>query len=170
MIHNEIEMEKERLKFCIGRYDHYYDSINNKSNVLLALGVFVTGGLVALYPFLVDKVNCTLCVFLMLGIEISLGLAAVLVTKTATTPYLSSGTDSLHYFGSVAQLSTQQFTTLSEQMTETQEIADLRCQVSALAKGLAVKFTRLRVASILIIIQFALFLPLLILLLTNLKK
>ncbi|WP_461788673.1 Pycsar system effector family protein [Pedobacter sp.] len=163
-------MEIERLKFCIGRYDHYYDSVNNKSNVLLALGVFVTGGLVALYPFIADNVTCTIYVHLMLGAEIGLGLATVLITKTATTPYLRSDTDSLHYFGSVAQLSIQQFSTLSEQMTQDQEITDLRCQVSALAKGLAIKFTRLRLASILIVIQFALFLPFLILLLINIKK
>ena len=163
-------MEKDRLKFCIERYDHYFDSVNNKSNVLLALGVFTTGGLVSLYPFLHDNVNCTWCVYLLLGLEISLGLFALLISKIATTPYLKSDSNSLHYFGSIASLSPQQFATLSSQMTEQDELTDLRNQVSSLAKGLHSKFSKLRFASILFIIQFALFFPLVIMLVINLKK
>jgi len=163
-------MEKERLKFSIERYDHYYDSVNNKCNVLVALAVFLTGGLIALYPFISDKVNCNLLVYLILATEILLGLGAILITQVATMPYLSSNSNSLHYFGSVGQLSTQQFENLSELMTDEQEMTDLRCQVSALAKGLIAKFTYLRAASIIIIIQFLLFIPLLIILLNNLKN
>lgn len=51
-------MEKERLLLCISRYDHYYDSVNNKSNVFLTLSIFVVGGLVAGYSTLMDKVAC----------------------------------------------------------------------------------------------------------------
>ncbi len=162
-------MEKERLKFCIERFDHYYDSVNNKSNVILALEIFTVGGLVSLYPFLLDKVNCTLCVYLLLGSLISLGLAAILITKVATTPYLASSSSSLHYFGGIATLDTQQFATLSSQMSDSDELTDLRNQTSALAKGLNGKFIKLRLASILITIQFALFIPLIIMLLINLK-
>jgi len=117
-------MEKERLKFCIDRFDHYYDSVNNKSNVVLALEIFTVGGLISLYPFLLDKVNCTWCVYLLLGSLISLGFAAMLITKVATTPYLASGTGSLHYFGSIANLDAQQFAVLSEQMTAEDELID----------------------------------------------
>jgi len=162
-------MEKERLKFCIGRFDHYYDSVNTKSNVLLAFEVFITGGLVSLYPFLLGKVNCTICVHLILGALIALGLSAILIIKIATTPYLSPGSGSLFYFGSIANMSEHQFITRSEQMTDPEELTDLRKQTSALAKGLAGKFHKLRIASIMITIQFALFIPLIILILINLK-
>ncbi len=47
-------MEFERLIFCINRYDHYYDSVNNKSNVFLVISTFIVGGLIT-----ANEVNST---------------------------------------------------------------------------------------------------------------
>ncbi|WP_285011104.1 Pycsar system effector family protein [Pedobacter faecalis] len=163
-------MEKERLHFCIGRFDQYYDSVNSKSNVQLALGVFVTGGLISLYPWMQQKVDCTLYVHLLLGTEILIGLTAVLLTLMATTPYLASRGNSLHYFGSIAKMSGRKFAGQSQRMTATEEIEDLRTQVSALAKGLRAKFIKLRVVSWLIIAQFILAIPFIVIVYINLKK
>lgn len=163
-------MEKERLRFCIGRFDQYYDSVNAKSNVQLALGIFVTGGLISLYPWMQQKVNCTLGVHLLLGAEILVGLTAVLLTLLATAPYLASRGTSLHYFGCIARLSERQFANQSQRMTDPEEIEDLRAQVSALAKGLRAKFVKLRIVSWLIIAQFILAIPFIVIVYVNLKK
>ncbi|HEY4325128.1 MAG TPA: Pycsar system effector family protein [Mucilaginibacter sp.] len=163
-------MEKERLHFCIGRFDQYYNSVNSKSNVQLALGIFVTGGLISLYPWMQQKVDCTFWVHLLLGGEILTGLAAVLLTLMATTPYLASRQQSLHYFGSIARLSEKQFAAQSKKMTAAEEEEDLRAQVSALAKGLKTKFWKLQIVSWLIIGQFILAIPFIIIVYINLKK
>lgn len=163
-------MEKERLHFCIGRFDQYYDSVNSKSNVQLALVVFVTGGLISLYPWMQQKVDCTLYVHLLLGAEILIGLTAVLLTLMATTPYLASRGNSLHYFGSIAKMSDRQFAGQSQRMTATEETEDLRTQVLALAKGLRAKFIKLRIVSWLIIAQFILAIPFIVIVYINLKK
>ncbi|WP_374163803.1 Pycsar system effector family protein [Arcticibacter sp. MXS-1] len=163
-------MEKERLRFCIERFDHYYDTVNNKSNVQLALSVFVTGGLITLCPYLEQKVNCSATIHFLLGVEIFLGLGSVLLNLLATMPYLGTKNDSLHYFGSIAKLSKSQFFARSAKMNSGEEIEDLRAQVLALANGLKNKFSKLRVVSWLIIAQFIVAVPLLMLLYLNLKK
>ena len=39
-------MEKDRLKYTINRFDHYFDSVNNKSAVYIAINTFITGGII----------------------------------------------------------------------------------------------------------------------------
>ena len=163
-------MEKERLHFCVDRFDQYYNSVNSKSNVQLALGIFVTGGLISLYPWMQQKVNCTFCVHMLLGAEILTGLTAVLLTLMATTPYLASRQHSLYYFGSIAQLTEKEFAAQSQKMTGPEDTEDLRAQVSALAKGLKAKFNKLRIVSWLIIGQFILAIPFIVIVYINLKK
>ena len=163
-------MEKERLHFCIGRFDHYYDSVNSKSNVQLGLGIFVTGGLISLYPWMDQTVECTMFVHMLLGAEILLGLGVVLLTLMATTPYLSSPQQSPYFFGSIADITEKQFARRSLRMTNDEESEDLRSQVYALAKGLKSKFQKLRIVSWLLIVQFLLIVPLIIIAFINLKK
>ena len=37
------------LKHTVDRYDHYFDSINNKGNLFLALNTFLLGGIITGY-------------------------------------------------------------------------------------------------------------------------
>ncbi len=166
---NKMEKEKERLKFCIDRYDHYYDSINNKSNVYLTLSVFVFGGILGLYPTMMKNTNNHLFVNILMLIILGLGLTIMLITILASRPYLTNETDSVFFFQSVSNMGKDNFIDCSESISNEQEIEDLRIQTYQLAKGLKAKFSKLHLVATLFAIQFMLFIPLTILVLTHLK-
>ena len=163
-------MEKERLLFCIGRYDHYYDSVNNKSSVFLGLSTFIVGGLIVGFFAIRDFVLCTPWIYLLMIILILIGIVIMIVVILAATPFISKGTDSLHYFGSISCQSHDEFSARSiESISLEDELKDLRVQVHQLACGLSSKFLRLKTAGILFTVQFVLFIPLLMLIIHNLK-
>lgn len=162
-------MEKERLLLCISRYDHYYDSVNNKSNVLLSLGIFIVGGLVAGYPTLTDKVACNSYLHFLMGALITLGVANLLILTWTSLPFVSKNKTSLFYFGSIAKMSVGNFSIKSAERTTDEELTDLRIQVHSLAAGLQSKFKRLRTAGILLIAQVVFFIPLVIYIINHIK-
>lgn len=161
--------EYERLRFSMGRYDHYFDSINNKLNVYLGLSTFIVSGLIAIYPSLLEKVQCGLCTHILMVTLLALGLSNMIILLVTSTPYLSRQTGSLLFFEDVGAVAESQFCQFSENETEQQAISDMRSQVYKLAKGLSKKFRRLQIAGIIMMIQFALFIPLVILIINNIK-
>jgi len=163
-------MEKERLKFCIDRFDHYYDSINNKSSVFIGLGTFVLGGLIASYPYLQEHVNCSTTLLVLLSISIALAFSAIIIVITVSTPYLSKEKDSLYYFKSISEKKRDAFINESKSMEEKEDLYDLRVQVHGLATGLRIKFSRLRIVAILYTLMFISLIPLVILILINFKN
>lgn len=162
-------MEKERLQFCINRFDHYYDSINNKGAVFLGLGTFILGGLVASYPYLLQNVNCTLWVHISMGLLILLSLINLLIVISASTPHLSIKETSLLYFASISSMTKKTFDENSVSHTPGEELNDLRDQVRKLSIGLTRKFQKLKISGWLFSIQFILFIPLIILIIKNFK-
>ena len=163
-------MEKERLKFCLERWDHYYDSVNNKSAVFLALATFIVGGLVAAYPSILQLVDCGIVAHSLMILLIGLGVANMIVVVMASTPFLTNDVESLLYFGSVSCMSTKEYYQKSlAGCTEEQELKDLRDQAHQLSKGLAKKFKKLKLAGRLFTVQFFLFIPLIIVIIINLK-
>lgn len=163
-------MEKDRLKFCIERFDQYYDSINNKSAVFLGLGTFVLGGLIASYPYLKEHITSSEAILVLLSISISLAFSAIIIVIIASTPYLSNEKSSMHYFYSIAQKKRETFIKESKNFGEDEELSDLRIQVHGLATGLRKKFFRLRIVAILYTLMFVSMIPLVILILLNLKN
>jgi hypothetical protein len=162
-------MEKERLQFCIERWDHFYDSINNKSTVFLGLSTFIVGGLVASYPSILEKVHSSLWIhFLMLAL-IGLGVTIMIIVIKASTPFLSKKEKSLFYFGAVACLTEDDFYSKSSCSTAEDDLKDLRKQAFQLSQGLNKKFSRLKTAGILFTIQFYLFIPLILIIICNIK-
>lgn len=162
-------MEKERLQFCINRFDHFYDSINNKGAVFLGLSTFVLGGLIAIYPYLLQNVNCTLGVHMLQGVLILLGLGNILIIISASTPHLSKEGSSLFYFGSISSMSKSTFDEQSGSYTTECELEDLRDQTRELSTGLTLKFQKLKIAGRIFSIQFILLIPLIILVIQNFK-
>jgi len=162
-------MEKERLIFTITRFDNYYNGINNKCAVFLALSTFLVGGLVTAYPAILKIADCGWCIHVLMAGLIGLGVAIMIVVIRASTPYLDSHKVSLYYFGSIAGMKVSDFKHRSAEEKEDAELADLRSQVHDLACGLKMKFNRLKIAGWLFTIQFVLFIPLLITLIINLK-
>lgn len=163
-------MEKERLKYCIDRFDQYYDSINSKSSVFLALSTFIVGGLVAGYFAISAYVNCGFCIHALMVLLIGLGVAIMIIVVLAATPFLTKDADSLHFFGAIACMDAAGFGIKSAApCTDEDELNDLRNQVHQLATGLTGKFKKLKTAGILFAIQFYLFIPLFLIILCNLK-
>ncbi len=162
-------MEKERLKYCIDRYDHYYDSINNKSAVFLAIGTFIVGGLMACYPSLKEHVNLTLLIQINQILAIVFGFAGLLIVLIAVTPYYSQPNTSMFYFNSIASMNEKTFSDKSIDYSDEDELSDLRIQVHSLASGLKKKYQRLKIAGLLYTLMLFTLIPLFIQIITNLK-
>lgn len=169
-ISNGEKMEEERLKFCIARFDHYYDSINNKSAVFLGLGTFSLGGLIASYPYLMDHVNCSKAILGLLLLSSVLALSALIIVIVVSTPYLSKGKKSMLYFNSIATKGLDIFIEDTKNFNMESGLSDLRLQVHDLATGLRKKFKRLRIAAILYTLMFVSIIPLVFLILLNFKN
>jgi hypothetical protein len=161
---DDIFMEKERLCFNINRFDHYYDSVNNKIAGYVALNTFLLGGFITLFVELQDKsyFNCIKYIILF---EVLLTLISSIIAIMGSIPYFSKASNSLYYFYDISQLSERKFMELSEALSEDEELEDLRRQVFVLSKGLNKKFKRLRSASFILMIQFILLFPLLLIML-----
>lgn len=133
-------MEKERLKYCIDRYDHYYDSINNKSAVFLAIGTFIVGGLSACYPSLKEHVVLNPWIQVLLILAIVFGFIGLLIVLIAATPYYTKPNSSKFYFNSIASIDVNTFCDESKEYSSDDELSDLRIQVHGLALGLKKKY------------------------------
>lgn len=162
-------METERLKFCIERFDHYYDSTNNKSAVFLALGTFVLGGLIGIHPYIVENVFGSAWVYVPYYSSAALAISALIIVIWATTPYLTKGVESMYYYGSIASKSMDEFANASEKLDDEEDLADLRAQVSGLATGLSKKFKLLFIAGRLYFFMFIMIAVFSISVLVNLK-
>ena len=167
------KMEKERLKYCIDRFDAFYDTINNKSSVFLGLSTFMVGGLLAGYLPILDLIEPTPVLPILLPIlyltTVGIGLITMIVLVHASIPYTGKKSESRYFFGSISGLPADQFYSKSFECNDDEELVDLRCQVHQLAVGLKSKFKKLKWAGWLLTIHFILLIPIIILILTNLK-
>src|SRR5690606_16295706 len=161
-------MERDRLIYTISGFDHYFDSVNNKTAVYIALNTFIMGDIIAGYVN-VDKYitkyvfffNITLCLIL------ATGLVTLIILVYASIPFFSKKTNSLFYFGSIGNLPKEHFIKRSKECSNKKELKDLRNQVYELSKGLNKKFTRLQLSGHLIVLQFIGLIPLMVIFLIN---
>ncbi|MBB3123349.1 hypothetical protein FHS04_000846 [Mesoflavibacter sabulilitoris] len=160
-------MERDRLKYTIGRFDHYFDSVNNKSAVYIAINTFITGGIIVLLTQ--TTLVCEMSGFgkFCIGLLLLIGIISLIILSLASIPFFSKKPDSLYYFGSVSQMKESEFNKTSEEYSKKDELKDLRSQTYILSKGLTKKFTRLKLAGILLVAQFALLLIILLTILIN---
>lgn len=163
-------MEEDRLKFSVGRFDHYYDSVNNKCSVMLTLSTFIVGGLIASYPVLIEKVDCGFFFHGLMVILLGLGLAIMITVTIASIPFLGGRSNSLLFWGDIAGITETAFNTQSKNESPVDALNDLRSQSYHLACGLKSKFRLLRVVGYLMIFQFFLFLPLFLIIIYNIKR
>ena len=159
----------EHLKFLIERFDHYYDSINNKGNAMLVINTFSIGGIAAFYTALQDDVTWTTSMKAY-GIALCLLWAASLfLTSWGLMPYQKSTVKSIIFFGGVSSLSEAEFLRQNSEQQENALIKDMQSQAYHLAKGLALKFQRLRWATYSLFVSYVVLVFASIVLLTNLK-
>lgn len=161
-------MEKDRLIYTINRFDHYFESVNNKTAVYIAINTFILSGVLASYVNVgkyikeyTDTFNLILCAIL------GLGLITLIILILASIPYFSKKPNSLFYFGTIGSLSKDDFIEQSKKYDSKDELKDLRSQVHILSKGLNKKFERLKISGRLLVIQFIGLVPLIIIFLIN---
>ncbi len=154
-------MEKERLEYTVNRLDHYYDSVNNKTTVYIAINTFITGGIITLLTQIQDLLDKENWLLIFLAAIIAFGVCSLILLALASMPYFSKKTEieSLYYFASIGQKKSQHFCELSKNQDKKADVKDLRNQVYVLSKGLISKFRKLKWACILLIIQFVLLAP-----------
>lgn len=165
-------MEKERLIYSINRFDHYFDSVNNKTAVYIAITTFVLTASVMSYfsiaeifPEIVISDSSMLFVNIMLGLISLLGIVTLNILIFASRPFFSKKSQSLYYFGGIGSMKYQKFVELSKNRTEKEDLKDLRNQVHTLSQGLSKKFSRLTFAGQILFIQFLLVFALILFLL-----
>jgi len=161
-------MEKDRLIYTINRFDHYFESVNNKTAVYIAINTFILSGVLASYVNVgkyikeyIGTFNLILCTIL------GLGLITLIILVLASIPYFSKKPKSLFYFGTIGSLSKDDFIEQSKKYDSKDELKDLRSQVHILSKGLNKKFERLKISGRLLVIQFIGLVPLIIIFLIN---
>lgn len=167
--HQNMLDKNEHLKFLIERFDHYYDSVNNKGNAMLVINTFSIGGIAAFYTAFQDDVTWTgwLKFF---GIALCLLWAASLfLTSWALLPYQRSGSNSLVFFGDIASLTEANFLRKFSEQQEDDVTGDLQRQVYLLSKGLVFKFKLLRWAAYFLFVSYAVLFFASITLIINLK-
>lgn len=161
-------MEKDRLIYTIDRFDHYFESVNNKTAVYIAINTFILGGILAGYVNVDKYIKEYVNLFnINLSIVLGLGLVTLIILIYASIPYFSKKPNSLFYFGAIGLQSEDDFIEKSKSYEAKDEIKDLRNQVHILAKGLNTKFVRLKLSGHLLVIQFIILIPLIIIFLIN---
>jgi hypothetical protein len=160
--------ERDRLLYTVNRFDHYFESVNNKTAVYLAMNTFILGGIITGYISFQDYViHCRDLFNILLISQMFLGVAALLIVTNASTPYFSKRSDSLYYFGGIGSLTKENFDLCSKKSDTNSDMTDLRNQVHVLSVGLTSKFKKLRVSGWLIFSQFLLLIPIIIILIKN---
>ena len=159
----------EHLKFLIERFDHYYDSVNNKGNAMLVINTFSIGGLAAFYTALQNDVNWSsglkaYGILLCLLWTVSLSL-----TSWALLPYRKSASNSLIFFGGISNLSETVFLNRVSSQNDEDLVKDMQHQVYYLARGLALKFKLLGWATYVLFASYVVLVAASIVLFTNLK-
>ena len=163
-------MEKERLEYTIGRLDHYFDSVNNKTAVYIAINTFITGGVITLITQIKETMAQHFWLLFVVGVILLLGILSLIILALTSIPYISPNTkiDSLYYFGSIGDKKFQDFSDKSENQSKKADLKDLRSQVHIMSIGLTKKFSKLTWVGILLIAQFILLAPLTYLLISKL--
>ena len=144
----------EILKHTMDRYDHYYDSINNKGNLFLTLNTFLLGGMITGYYSIKDTVDSRFDIMFFAWIGLICCLLSLGFTLLAIMPYLNKQADSVNgsviNFGNVSNISFDSFKRMYGSITEEKRYEDYVCQVYLLAQGLQKKFSRLKTATYLL--------------------
>ncbi len=154
-----MEKERNRLKYTIERLDHYYESVNNKTTVYIAISTFFTGAIltftVQFKGFLGDKYWLLFFISAML----LLGIINLLILAKICIPFFPFRTDSMYYFRAISSMKKYEFFEKSKDRKDKEDLKDLRTQVYELSNGLNKKFQKLTWVGVLLISQLLLLAP-----------
>ena len=144
----------ELSKFVIGRYDHYFDSVNNKANFWLAFNTFAIGVVLTTYKDVKDIIPVHATSWFNWGVVVFLVVAVVasFLILVASWPHLNTrkraaaSSRSLLYFDDVAVVDIVDYQNALDGANEHQLQLDYTNQVHQLATGLSRKYQLLAIA------------------------
>jgi Family of unknown function (DUF5706) len=154
------------LKFVLGRYDQYANAVNTKGSFLLAFNSFAAGGFVVNFIKLAEglKSNCAIHAWFQVIslLFILVSVISICLTIRAVYPALTSGNNrgsyqSLIFFGSVSELSSDTFAQEINSLDNSKTIDDLARQTNQVAVILTGKFRYISWASRLVYVQLVIF-------------
>jgi hypothetical protein len=157
----ETKEKNEELKFIISRFDHYYESVNNKGNVYLTLNTFALAGIIAGYVYLksIDGNEYGPWTNFVFGVIVSLGILSIASILLALKPYLISKkfgkTRSVIFFGDVSKFEEHGLVSTWSKTNEQSFHEDLLRQTHTLACGLREKYNAISWATILMLMELA---------------
>jgi hypothetical protein len=164
----------EHIKFNIERFDHYYDTVNNKGAFYIAINTFIFGGLCAGYISLHKELETNPWIWICIVPLLLCCLLSLIFTCLAIRPftkgnYTNDDKTSLMFFGGIARHELQYLKEKIMQRSEDEIIEDAIEQMHCLSKGLDGKFKNLRLASNFLQVEFICLVPLFFLITQNLK-
>lgn len=144
----------ENLKFILERFDHYIESVQSKSNLYIALNsLIITGSIAILTTTDLQKFNCTLLALLIIIVLES--IVSIIITLIALIPHLkTSQTKSVLFFNDVSSEKENDYCEKMNQISNEKFDKDVTIQIHNVAKGLTVKYKKLKWAGLLLILQF----------------
>jgi hypothetical protein len=165
----------KRSEFLFERFDRYIESVNTKGVVYLTVNTFFIGAFITSLDGLKAKFEVTEVTGLFLALFLCCCFLSIFIALLAINPFLSGGTrhgqnPSIFYYGSIPDFDRQTFQDRLENIPDDELRADLSTQLHCLAEALKKKYLKLQWAGRLIIAEFILLIPIIILLALNLKK
>jgi len=157
----------DELKFIIGRYDHFYDNVNNKANLYLTINLFILGSIIAGYSALFAEASAPDWVqYLLFVPTLAFNLLSFIFVLLAIRPFTKKHqtTESLIFYRDVCNQEDQSLQQKWNDFSVTDWQCDLQMQAKVLADGLRAKFENLNIATffigaqVLLIAVFALYL------------
>lgn len=139
----------ELMKFNISRYDHYYDSVNNKANFWLAFNSFAIGAVLSTYNALwalvpaakQENFSYGVLIFTLLSIIASILILIASFPHLNTNRRMSQRKRSLLYFEDVSAMESDDYQTQLDKADLIRQNLDFTNQAHNLALGLRRKYT-----------------------------
>lgn len=155
----------EHSRFVINRFDHYFDSINNKGVFYITVNTFLLGGLISQIGAIVKSGNESWWIYTLVLGFILINISSTILTILSINPFQSPKCDepsSLIYYNDIACKELNRFKAEYEIQTEESMKGDFANQVHQLAVGLKRKFDLLRYAGVLLLFEFASLIPIVV--------
>lgn len=164
---------QEQSKFIVNRFDHYFDSINNKGVFYITINTFLLGGLFTQVEVILNAGNKSWWIYTLVLGFVLINVFSNILTILSINPFKSPKCDdspSLIYFHDIACKELKEFTTEFASQSDAFLNKDFSNQIHQLAGGLNIKFDRLRYAGLLLLLQFVSLIPIVFVTILNEKK
>lgn len=162
----------EQSRFIINRFDHYFDSINNKGVFYITINTFLLGALLSQIGLVIKSGNDSWWIYAFVFGLILMNISSTILTILSINPFKGPKCDepsSLIYYNDIACRDVNKFKAEYEIQTEESMNGDFANQVHQLAVGLKKKFDRLRYAGVLLLLQFVLLIPIVVVTILSVK-